>query len=434
MKKAKSLPAGRGARLSHFGGLLTRVAGNVAIDGVKSLSKGKLPGIKELLLTSKNINHLAERLAHLRGAAMKMGQLLSMDAGELLPPELNQLLALLRDNAYVLPVEQLAQTMRELLGDNWQTQFSQFDMTPFAAASIGQVHKAKSLDNGNLAVKIQYPGVAKSIHSDVDNVGTLIRMSGLVPENIDLTRLLLEVKIQLIREADYQIEARFLNRYAALLDSDEHFVVPTLYPDLCSEAMLTMSYEPGEDIEVLGRLPEAQKNRVCAQLVRLLFRELFEFGLMQTDPNFANYRYQVDTQKIVLLDFGATREVSQELSHFYRETARSALSGDVKAVYKLATEQGFYLDDVPEEFAEEMQATLKVAFEPMQYDGEYDFAASDVLFNLKERAMKHARLRDYFGTPPADTIFIHRKIGGIYLLLCRVEAKLNLRKIMSEFL
>ncbi|BDX06737.1 ABC1 kinase family protein [Planctobacterium marinum] len=434
MKKAKSLPSGRGARLTQFGGLLTQVASNVAVDSVKSLSKGKIPNIKELLLTSKNIHHLAERLAHLRGAAMKMGQLLSMDAGELLPPELNQLLAVLRDNACVLPEEQLVQTMSQLLGNNWQMQFSQFDLNPFAAASIGQVHLAESLTGEKLAVKIQYPGVAKSIHSDVDNVGTLIRMSGLVPENIDLTRLLLEVKIQLIREADYEIEARFLNRYASLLKDEKGFVVPTLYSELCNEAMLTMSYESGEDIEVLSELPQAQKNQLCAQLVKLLFRELFEFRLMQTDPNFANYRYQRDSQKIVLLDFGATREISEALSHFYRDVARAVLSGDVDTVYRLATELGFYQSDVPVEFTEEMQNTLTIAFEPMQYDGDYDFAASDVLPKLKDRAMKHARLREYFGTPPADAIFIHRKIAGIYLLLCRVKAQLNLNKILAEFL
>lgn len=432
MKKTKKLPSSRAARLSQFGGLLTSVAGNIAVDGIKSLSRGQIPELKQLLLTSKNINNLAERLAHLRGAAMKMGQLLSMDAGDLLPPELNQLLSVLRDSAYILPEAQVQQVLQESLGENWHQHFSSFEMTPFAAASIGQVHKAQLHDGTALAVKIQYPGVNRSIHSDVDNMGSLIKISGLVPENIDLTRLLLEVKIQLIREADYEIEASFLSRYASLLASSEDFIVPQLVSELSNEQVLTMSFVEGDEIESIKALPQEQKDAACRKLVELLFQELFDFQLMQTDPNFANYRYQPKTQKIVLLDFGATREISDELCQFYHSVADAILSGDTKKVYQLATEIGFYQQQVPAAFTEEMIRTLQIAFEPIQYDGDYDFAGSDVLSRLKDRAMTHAQFRHHFGTPPAEAMFIHRKIAGIYLLLCRVGAHLNLRQLLSE--
>lgn len=434
MPREKNLPSGRAARLSQFGGFVSNIVANMAIDGVKELSRGNVPALKDLLLTTKNISHLSERLAKLRGAAMKMGQLLSMDAGEFLPPELNQILSVLRDNAYTLPEEQLHQAMVDYLGKDWQECFDSFEIKPFAAASIGQVHEAIAKDGRKLAVKIQYPGVSKSIHSDVDNMGSLMKMSGLIPKNIDMTRLLLEVKMQLIRESDYSLETRFLERYAKFLGESDTFVLPETIDELCNENVITMTHVKGVDIETIAELPEDLKNRLCEELVRLLFREMFEFNLMQTDPNFANYLYQPDTEKIVLLDFGATRDIDKELSEYYRDVAHAALNQDMEKVLDIAIKVGFYVDELPEHFKREMLGTFEIAADPLQFDGEYDFAASDVLMQLKDRAMEHAKQRDYFGTPPGDSIFMHRKIVGIYLFLCRVKAKLNLRKLLEEFL
>lgn len=423
---------------------MSNIVTNMAIDGVKELTKGNIPALKDLLLTSKNISHLSERLAKLRGAAMKMGQLLSMDAGELLPPELNELLSILRDNAYILPEDELHKAMCDYLGDDWLNNFISFDLKPFAAASIGQVHEAVASDSEQqiygesdgkkLAVKIQYPGVSKSIHSDVDNMGSLMKISGLVPKNIDMTRLLLEVKMQLIRESDYSIETRYLKRYAELLVDSEVFAIPQVIDELSNERVITMTYVDGQNIETLANLPDDLKNRLCSEMVRLLFKEMFEFRLMQTDPNFANYLYQPEIQRIVLLDFGATRDVDEQLSGYYLDIARLGLAGDMETALELAIKVGFYIADLPESFRREMMKTFEIAAEPMQFDGEYDFSASDVLLRLRDRAMQHAKHKEYFGTPPGDTIFIHRKIAGMYLLLCRVKAKLNLRKILEEFL
>ena len=432
--RVKSLPSGRVARLSHFGGLVSNILANMAIDGVKQIGRGNVPALKDLLLTTKNISHLSERLARLRGAAMKMGQLLSMDSGDLLPPELQQLLVMLRDNAYILPEDQLHAALEHSFGKDWKVLFEQFDSTPFAAASIGQVHKAQGLDGTPLAVKIQYPGVAKSIHSDVDNMGTLMKMSGQVPAGIDLTRLLLEVKMQLIREADYNIEQNYLQRYAELLRDDLCFVIPGLKPELCNEHVLTMTFEQGENIESLATLSEPHKNLFCCNLIRLMFRELFEFRLMQTDPNFANYLLRAEKQQIVLLDFGATRGIEEELSLTYKTLAKAILNDDMEQVLDIAIALGFYHGSLPEAFRQEVLLTLKIGAEPIQYQGEYDFADSDVVQRLKDRAMTHLRFKEHLGTATGDAIFIHRKLLGMHLLLCKVGAKVNLRGILEEFL
>lgn len=434
MSREKKLPSGRVARFGQFGGIVTNVLGNMAIDGVKQLSRGKVPAVKDLLLSGKNISHLAERLAQLRGAAMKMGQILSMDAGELLTPELAELLSVLRDNAYTLPEPQLLQALTDYLGHDWRSKFRAFDLTPFAAASIGQVHTAVTLSGKHVAVKLQYPDIAKSIHSDVDNMGALMKMSGLIPKHVDMTRVLLEVKMQLIREADYDIEARYLCRYGKLLSTDPAFVVPQFISELSNEKLLTMEFLKGENIESIVQLPAPEKQQYCRALIRLLFTELFDFKLMQTDPNFANYLFLPAQNKIGLLDFGATREIDNELSTYYREVAHAILLDDMELVLEKASEVGFFVADLPVKFKADVLATLKIAAEPMQYDGDFDFGYNDVLSRLRDRALALSRQRDYYGTPPGDSIFVHRKIGGMYLLLCRLKVKLNLRAILQEFI
>ncbi|MBE1299174.1 MAG: AarF/ABC1/UbiB kinase family protein [Alteromonadaceae bacterium] len=434
MSKQKSLPTGQLKRLSKFGGLVSNVLGNMAIDGVKELSKGRLPALKDLMLTPQNIANLAERLAQLRGAAMKMGQVLSMDAGDLLPPELAEVLAMLRDNAYVLPDDQLNTALTEYLGEHWESLFATFEKTPFAAASIGQVHKAILHSGEIVAVKLQYPGVAKSIHSDVDNMGVLIKMSGLVPENLDMTRVLLEVKMQLIRESDYTIEAAFLKRYQELLLTSDDFVIPRIFPELSNSHILTMSLESGESIDTITSLPECERKKVCESLVHLLFREMFEFRLMQTDPNFANFMYDESRQKIVLLDFGATREISEDISEQYKLVAKAILNNDMQRVVEIASELGFFIQDFPASFRKQVVDIMQIAAEPMQHDGDFDFGATNVITKLREEAMPLLSQRKYMGTPPGDALFMHRKIGGVFLLMMRAKVKLNLRAILEHYI
>lgn len=434
MSKQKSLPTGQLKRLSKFGGLVSNVLGNMAIDGVKELSRGRVPALKDLMLTPKNIANLTERLAQLRGAAMKMGQVLSMDAGDLLPPELAEVLAMLRDNAYVLPDDQLMSALIDYLGENWESRFATFDKTPFAAASIGQVHRATLHSGEVVAVKLQYPGVSTSIHSDVDNMGVLIKMSGLIPENLDMTRILLEVKMQLIREADYTIEAAFLRRYQTLLSGSDNFVVPRMFSELSNNHVLTMTMESGDSIERITHLPESETKNVCEALIHLLFREMFEFRLMQTDPNFANFMYDESRQKIVLLDFGATRDIAEEISNQYKLVARAIVDGNFQRVVDIACELGFFVEDLPDSFRKQVVDIMAIAAEPMQYEGDFDFGSTNVIGKLRDEAMPLMSERKYMGTPPGDALFMHRKIGGMFLLLMRAKVKLNLRAILEQYI
>jgi predicted unusual protein kinase regulating ubiquinone biosynthesis (AarF/ABC1/UbiB family) len=197
-----AVPGGRWSRLARLGTLAGGVAGSMLAEGTRQFAQGKRPRIGDLLLTPANARRVADQLAQLRGAAMKFGQLLSMDAGDLLPPELADILARLRADAKAMPMSQLASVLDKHWGHGWDRHFRQFSFTPVAAASIGQVHLAQTKDGRRLAIKVQYPGVRQSIDSDVDNVATLLRISGLLPSGLDVGPLLLEAKRQLHAEAD----------------------------------------------------------------------------------------------------------------------------------------------------------------------------------------------------------------------------------------
>ncbi|EPW6909097.1 ABC1 kinase family protein [Vibrio parahaemolyticus] len=432
--KERNLPTHRISRFSKFASLATRVAGNVIAEGTKQIAKGNRPKAKDLLLTPQNITRLTDQLAHLRGAAMKLGQMLSMDAGDILEPELAEILARLRSNADPMPSKQLNSVMVNALGEQWKSAFLAFNFKPIASASIGQVHQAYSDAGDNLAVKVQYPGIRKSIDSDVDNVGTLLKIVGLIPESVDYKGLLEEAKKQLHDEANYEREAQFACRYHEALQGHPHFVVPKIYPEMSSQSVLAMAFIQGTPIEKIANYDQETRDFVMHNLLELLFKELFEFKMVQTDPNFANYLYLEQSKQIGLLDFGATREYSERFSSGYRQAFSSVVNDDEQGLNDALEQIGFFAQSIKPEQRMAILDLVKMACEPMLIDEAYDFKASGLAQKLREAGTILSMEQDYWHTPPADAIFLHRKIGGMYLLAARIGAKVNIRRLVQPYL
>ncbi|MDW1898023.1 AarF/ABC1/UbiB kinase family protein [Vibrio sp. Vb1337] len=432
--KERSLPTHRISRFSKFASLATRVAGNVIAEGTKQIAKGNKPKAKDLLLTPQNIARLTDQLAHLRGAAMKLGQMLSMDAGDVLEPELADILSRLRSNADPMPAKQLNAIMESSLGTNWKAEFLSFNFKPIASASIGQVHQAYSDAGDNLAVKVQYPGIRKSIDSDVDNVGTLLKVVGLIPESVDYQGLLEEAKKQLHDEADYAREAQFAIRYHDALKEHPHFVVPKIHTESCSDSVLAMEFIDGSPIEQIEHYDQSTRDFVMHSLLELLFRELFEFKMVQTDPNFANYLYIENTRQIGLLDFGATREYSDRFSTGYRQAFASVVNNDEQGLNDALEQIGFFSQTILPDQRQAILDLVKMACEPMLVDEPYDFKASGLAQKLREAGTILSMEQEYWHTPPADALFLHRKIGGMYLLAARIGAKVNIRQLVQPYL
>lgn len=429
---AKRIPKSRLSRLTHFGKLVGGIGSNMLLNGSKEWVQGKRPSSKELLLTPRNIQKFADSLAQMRGAAMKVGQLLSMDTGDLMPEELTQILAKLRSEGKSMPLNQLVGVLEKDWGKDWQEQFKQFSFYPIAAASIGQVHEAHTLDGRHLALKIQYPGIKKTIDSDVDNLSSLLRLSRLVPKNVDLNPILQEAKLQLHAEANYEYEADCLNQYQAHLKEDSRFLIPVQHFDLTSENILAMDFVQGEPIESRLHASQQERDFIMHALFELLFKEMFEFKLVQTDPNFANYQYNPETKQIVLLDFGATRAYPDHISEGYYHLMGAAINSDKPAMEAAAKQIGFFSEDIKTEQKFAVIELFHQAAEPIRFEGEFDFGNSDLTAKIKDKGMALSMELDYWHTPPADALFFHRKLGGLYLLAAKLKAKVNLRQIYQQ--
>ncbi len=432
LPKGRPVPSGRLSRLARLGGLAAGVAGGAAAQGVRTLARGERPVLQDLVLTPANLRRMADRLSEMRGAAMKMGQLLSMDAGDLLPPEMSDILARLRADATPMPPRQLGQVLDAEWGHGWRGRFVDFDTRPIAAASIGQVHRARLRDRRDLAIKVQYPGVARSIDSDVDNVAGLLRLSGLLPDDLDVAPLLLEAKRQLHEEADYAAEARHLSRFAGLLAGDARFRVPELYPDLSTARVLAMSFERGEPLETLATAPQEMRDEVASRLLDLAAREMFDWGWMQTDPNLANFRWDAEGRRIVLLDFGATREVPPALADLYRGVLRAALARDRAGAEGALGAFGLLDEKTPPGLRDEALELFDLAAGEMLGNAPFDFGASDLLGRLRDRGTALALDRSGWRVPPAETLWVQRKIGGLYLLCARLGAVVDLRALLAS--
>jgi len=236
--KSSKVPASRLSRIGHIGGLAATLMGRSLLGGASQLLQAKRPSLQNSVLTSENATSIAQQLSKMRGAAMKVGQMLSMDAGEFLPPQWEPILATLRAGADSMPKAQLLETLTKEWGANWPEHFEYFanwpehfeyfSFEPVAAASIGQVHKARLKSGETLAVKVQYPGVAQSIGSDINNVGRLLKMSGILPKDFHLADLLAQAKQQLENEANYIKEAEYLIAYREHLQHDKRFVIPNI--------------------------------------------------------------------------------------------------------------------------------------------------------------------------------------------------------------
>jgi predicted unusual protein kinase regulating ubiquinone biosynthesis (AarF/ABC1/UbiB family) len=423
--RRRAVPSGRMTRLFGLGTLATGIAGSMLAEGARHLAQGKRPRLGDLMLTPANAHRVADKLAHMRGAAMKVGQLLSMDAGDLLPPEIGAILARLRADATPMPMSQVVSVLDANWGEGWRRHFTQFSFTPVAAASIGQVHFGVTSDGRRVAVKIQYPGVRQSIDSDIDNVAGLLKMSGLIPKTVDFGPLLLQAKAQLHEEADYLHEAAALRRYRDLLADSLDYALPEVHDALTTESVLTMTRMDGVPVESLTHAPQDERDRIVRLLIALLFREMFEFRLIQTDPNFANYRYDRDTRRLILLDFGATRAYSPDMIDHYRQILDGAIRRDPVVIAPAAMALDYFDENTSALHREAVLGMFIDVCEPLRFDGAYDFGRSDLAARLRDAGMALGMERDFWHTPAADVLLLHRKMAGLYLLAARLQARVD---------
>ncbi|WP_371194285.1 ABC1 kinase family protein [Glaciecola sp. SC05] len=432
-KNVSKVPSSRLARMGKLGSLAGSIAAHALSNTAGQLLKAKRPSLQSTLLTTSNASSLAKSLSEMRGAAMKVGQMLSMDAGEFLPAEWEPILATLRQGADAMPKTQLLETLQKNWGANWANHFKYFSFEPVASASIGQVHKAQ-LKNGDwLAVKVQYPGVAASIDSDVSNIGRLIKMTGMLPKGFDIQGILDQAKLQLQSEANYLQEAQYLRQFKQHLQGFEHFVVPDVYNELSNQEILCMSFIDGAPIESVIQQSEHEKSTIMSQLFALLLSELFVFSLVQSDPNFANYLYLPDTKQIALLDFGACRQIPVAIQTHYQLVATSMLNQNREGIETGMRGLKLIHHSMPEDVREAILNGCLIASECLQTKN-YNIKQSALIQRLYDATKILMQHRKAIEPPDFDVALVNRKVSGMVLLANKMQCSIDLQGLVKNTL
>jgi predicted unusual protein kinase regulating ubiquinone biosynthesis (AarF/ABC1/UbiB family) len=430
-RRRSRVPSGRVERFARLGLLAAELAAGGIYEGARrAIGAGAAAtSTASALLSPANAQRLTRRLSQMRGAAMKVGQLLSLEGADILPPEFSDALAALRASADTMPPSQLRRVLGREYGQGWQARFERFDFEPIAAASIGQVHAARTTDGRELALKIQYPGIARSIDSDVDNVAALLHATRILPVEIDVSGIVGEAKRQLRQEADYQMEAASLRRYRELVADEPAAQVPGVHDDLTTKRVLAMDFARGLPIEDLRapETPQSRRDAVGTLLQRLLFREIFEFRFVQTDPNFANYLVEPENGRLLLLDFGATREYEADFVAHYANLCRAVMREDRGGVFDAAVAIGYLRRDDPAERQRAAVDLILLVCEPLRHRGVYDFAETTLASRARDAGFDLAFRQGFLRAPPPETVFLHRKLVGTFLLCARIRARVDVR-------
>lgn len=382
---------------------------------------------------------LAEGLSQLKGAAMKVGQMLSIDAADILPPEATAILSKLQSEAEPVDFDQMDRVLRSELKNNYKS--VQLDsQTPLASASIGQVYKAKYNDQNNIVLKVQYPGIADSIDNDIRLVKNLIEKSMIFTgKKMNLDPTFEEVVFVLKSEADYLREKAMVDRARELLNTStiEGFRIPQTIAPLCTKKVLAMSLETGVPLLkwIDSEPPLSERLDVGRKMLNLFLEEFLNWRLVQTDPNFGNFL--IDTEhdnQIVLLDYGSTLEYTTEFVDEYIRLLTIAKEGDPVKVTKEAVNFGILDPRESEEakvlFIEMLKLALLPFTSPIQ-----PFQFSDPKYNSETRKIifKFTQSLKY-SPPPRKILFLHRKLGGLFSLLKRMDVEIDLSEYWNKIL
>ncbi|KAI0370985.1 ABC1-domain-containing protein [Pilatotrama ljubarskyi] len=445
--QSSKVPSSRLGRLFHYGGLAASLGFGAASELVRrstSSSDEKAPA--SLMLTEGNIKRLVSKLTQMRGAALKLGQFMSIQDSHVLPPEIEDIFRRVQDSAHYMPDWQMEQVMRDSLGASWMDNFESFDRLPFAAASIGQVHsavlKASVSPTGapaRVAVKVQFPNIVNSINSDLGYVKMLLTAGKLLPRGLFLDRTIQVMKDELADECDYSREAAFARRFgqADHLGGDSRFKVPWVWEG-STDRVLVMEHVDGVSVggSVIDRLSQRDRDDIATRIIDLCLRELFVFRAMQTDPNWTNFLWNPRTRKVELVDFGATREYSKEFIDNWLHLLSAAVSEDRDACIEWSLKLGYLTgqeNDIMLDAHVKSMVLLGTPFKastPQPFKFGPGSTWADITAEI--RAQIPVMLQHRLTPPPRETYSLNRKLSGAFLLASRLGASVDCRTLWTN--
>ncbi|PSR79418.1 hypothetical protein PHLCEN_2v7063 [Hermanssonia centrifuga] len=442
--QSSKVPSSRIGRLFHYGGLAASLGYGAAGEILRRSVSSSDPA-PSVFMSEANIRRLVAKLTQMRGAALKLGQFMSIQDTHVLPPELEAVFRRVQDAAHYMPDWQMEQVMRTSLGPTWSsTHFSSFTRVPFAAASIGQVHHAVLTADASptgreahVAVKIQFPNVRQSIESDLAYVRWVLTAGKILPKGLFLDQTLQVMKNELADECSYTREASFLRLFASpeFLGDDPRFHVPWVWQG-STDDVLVMEHVQGASVGgalVASVLSQSDKNAIAERIIDLCLRELFVFRTMQTDPNWTNFLWNPNTKQIELVDFGATRTYSTRFIDDWFRLLRAAAEGDRQACVEWSVKVGYLTGAESESMLDAHVTSLSLLATPFKETTAQPFAfgpgSSWAEVTARIRAQIPVMLHERLTPPPRETYSLNRKLSGAFLLAARLDAEVDCRKL-----
>ncbi|KAK7029904.1 atypical kinase COQ8, mitochondrial [Favolaschia claudopus] len=445
--QSSKVPSSRIGRLFHYGGLAASLGYGAASEIIRRSSQSASNDAQQsVMMTEANVTRLVSKLSQMRGAALKLGQFLSIQDTHVLPAEIDKIFRRVQDSAHYMPDWQLEQVLQNSLGAEWARSFTSFDRVPFAAASIGQVHTAVLAPDASptgaparVAVKVQFPNIANSIASDLGYINLLLTAGRLLPRGLFLDRTMQVMKQELADECDYAREARFLRAFGAPehLGKDERFKVPWVW-DGSTDRVLVMELVEGKSVGEfnVSQLDKRDRDDIAARIIELCLKELFEFRFMQTDPNWSNFLWNAQTRRVELVDFGATREYDKAFMDSWLRLLQAAASGDREACIQWSLKLGYLTGEENELMLDAHINSMVLLATPFKVGTPQPFAFgvgtqwAEITAKIREQIP--VMLQHRLTPPPRETYSLNRKLSGAFLLASRLGATVETRAIWDK--
>ncbi|XP_052863610.1 atypical kinase COQ8B, mitochondrial [Anopheles cruzii] len=430
--KQRKVPSSRVARLASFGGLFAGLGLGTANELAKgALGIGGTLDVKQALFSPTNAERIVDTLCKVRGAALKLGQILSIQDSNIVSPQLVKAFERVRQAADYMPDWQVEKQLVSELGPEWRSKLATFDQKPFAAASIGQVHRGVLKETGTeVAIKIQYPGVARSIESDIDNLVSMLKVWDVFPAGVFIDNVVAVAKRELAWEVDYTREAEYTERFGHMIRHMPEYRVPVVIKELTSANVLTTELVPGVPMDRCFDLSQEHRDHIAYCVMKLCLNELFTFRCMQTDPNWSNFLYDEPTKRLMLIDFGATRFYQKAFMDDYLRVIMAATKNDRQKILELSRKMGFLTGyETPAMENAHIDAVL-ILGEIFSVPGEFEFGRQST--TKKIAALVPVMVAHRLCPPPEEIYSLHRKLSGVFLLCARLNAKIDCKPIFNE--
>jgi predicted unusual protein kinase regulating ubiquinone biosynthesis (AarF/ABC1/UbiB family) len=402
--------------------LLSRAAG-IALGGRARQVVAMAERADELRLedAERLATYLKEGMGRHKGAMMKLGQMLGyVDLLEL-PAPARKLLATLHDQSPPLRAEVVERVLEDQLGAGSNQLFAAWEDVPFAAASIGQVHRARLHDGRAVAVKVQYPGIEDALRSDMRSIELMARVLNPVAGALDARAVAHELRDRFIEECDYEREGQMQTRMAELFAADEELHVPTVVPRYSSKRVLTTELFVGQRfVDFVSAATPAEKNRAGSAIFRAAFQSIFCHHLLNCDPHPGNYLFAEG--RVALLDFGCMRAFPAAFVEAWKALIVAVLDEDLPRFADAVVAMGMVRPGQEKKFDFEYQLEISrylyrpwLSHEPFRYDRRYVAESLRILVtdNPNRRLM----------SMPAELVFVNRLQWGLNSVLAALEAE-----------